>query len=59
MKRLRLLLLIGCGLAAGCGTPSTPASPTLDAAGEKEYERQQQQANSAEGKKPRAVKPEN
>ncbi len=57
MTRLRpLLLLIACGLAAGCGPP---APPTLDAAGEKAYERQQKEANSAEGKKPKGPQPEN
>lgn len=56
MTRLRALLVIACGLAAGCGTPATP---TLDAAGEKEYERQQKEANSAEGKKPKGATPEN
>ena len=45
MRRL-LLLCVVCGLTVGCGTP---APPTLDAAGEKEYERQHQEASAAEG----------
>lgn len=57
MNRFRMsLLLIASVLAVGCGPP-TP--PTLDAAGEKEYDRQQQEANSAEGKKPKGPQPEN
>ena len=47
MHRLRQLLLIACGVAVGCGTP---APPTLDAADEREYERQQKEASAAEGK---------
>ena len=52
----RRLLSLACGLAVGCG-PTAP--PTLDEAGEKEYERQQQEANAAEGKKPKGPQPEN
>lgn len=55
MTRL-LILGVACGLAVGCGPP---AAPTLDPAGEKAYEQQQKEANAAEGRKPKAPKPEN
>lgn len=56
MIRRLVLLFVGCGLLVGCGTP---ASPTLDAVGEKAYEQQQKDANSAEGKKSKRPPPEN
>ena len=48
MRRLRVVLLIGCGLAAGCGQP--PPQPTVDAAAEKEDEAEIKRAGKAERK---------
>ena len=51
MSRLRLLVLVACGLIVGCG--GNPAPPTVDAAAEREDEQQVRKANSAEGKRPK------
>ncbi len=48
MNRISVLGLLACGLFVGCGGNTSP--PTLDTAGEKEYERQQSEAAAAEGK---------
>ncbi len=46
MKWVRLLVLLGCGLAVGCGGP--PPMPTADSAAEKADEEAIKKAGSAE-----------
>lgn len=56
MLRLRVVLLIACGLMVGCG--GNPALPTVDAAAEKDDEELIKKAGAAERKaRPTGKKP--
>jgi hypothetical protein len=52
MNRVRVVLLLACGLCAGCGGNTAPP-PAVDAAAEQEDAEQVRKANAAEGRKPK------